>query len=200
MSKSNEMTISDGSPDPFAAAAAEAASNAPFLKFTKGKYYLLEVEVPPGTEFTVSKNDIAWGLVMFFGGKKLNEKIGRIADGFKLPEREELGDLDPAHWETDSAGKPKDPWTKQFYAPMVNVESGEPAIFVTGSKGGAAAVGGLLAQIARNPLRGNPTIALHVREYKHPQHGRLTNPVLKVIGWEMDRPTIAREMNDVIPF
>ena len=48
-------------------------------------------------------------------------------------------------------------------------------------------------------LRGNPTVALGVRSYKHEQYGRIEEPELKITGWEK-QPTIADEMSDSIPF
>jgi hypothetical protein len=91
------------------------------------------------------------GYVKFSDGKRVAQRIGRVADGYHLPSRNDLGDLDEAEWERDSSGNLKDPWSLQYYMPMEDPEDGEIAIFVTGSVGGIGAVGKLTKRSRSSP-------------------------------------------------
>jgi hypothetical protein len=182
------------------AAADEAGAQEEIMKFSKGKYLKGEVEVPAGSEFTVSIGCAAVGWTrMPINNEKVERRIGRIVDGFVAEDRKDLGDLDESKWPVDSLGKRKDPWFKQWFLPLVNEETGETAVFAGGSIGAQRAVGNVLRICGRNPHKGNPVVALGVREYKHPQYGRIASPEFTIVSWEK-QPSLAAEMNDAIPF
>jgi hypothetical protein len=183
------------------AAADEAGAQDKMLKFSKGKYFKDgEEEVPVGSEFTVLIEDAAVGWTRIpLSNEKVERRIGRLFDGYVAESREALGDLDESKWPVDSLGKPKDPWFKERFLPLVNEETGEAAVFRGGSIGAQRAVGNVLRMCGRNLHKGKPIVALGVREYKHPQYGRIASPDFKVVGWEK-QPTLAAEMNDTIPF
>jgi hypothetical protein len=174
------------------------------LKFNKGKYFVGDDEVKLGREYIAHTVQWTRGWVKFVDSIPTEKRIGRAVDGFKVPEREELGDLDKSHWEKDSAGNPRDPWSRQSYLPLVDMESGEIAVFVSGSHGGRGAIGDLCSVAAQNHHRGQPQIALSVRSYKHKVYGRIETPEFRVVGWTGS--TFAKEvsssevMDDTIPF
>jgi hypothetical protein len=129
--------------------------------------------------------------------------IGRAIDGFKVPERDELDDANESKWEKGPDGKPRDPWTRQSYLPLEDLESGDIAVFVSGSSGGRSAIGTLCGLAAKNHCRGHPHIKLGVRSYKHKLYGRIETPDFPVVGWAGDgEPVKSTEevFNDTVPF
>ena len=183
------------------------------LKFVKGKFESGDDEIPIGTEYIAHVNQIARGWVRFAEGKVVDRAIGKIADGYKPPQRTELSDNDPESWtERDANGKPRDPWVPQWYLPLISVETGEVYTFVTGSKGGIAAVANL-CRVYGNKHRDNllPIVALRTRSYKHKQYGRIETPDLPIVGWDsmtstaipvQSAPTgnTADDLNDAVPY
>ena len=106
--------------NPWLEAAAEASDDlGRLLKFVKGKFGCGDDEIPLGTEFVAHIDQIVRGWVRFEDGKVVDRSIGKVADGFKPPLREELADNDPASWtEKDANGKPRDPWVAQWFLPL----------------------------------------------------------------------------------
>jgi hypothetical protein len=185
---SNELANLHTLSDTFLQAAAETQSGAlgTLLKFSKGKYFIGDDEVT-GEERIAHVEAAMRGYVKFWDGKVAAQRVGRIADGFQMPSRDDLGDLDEEEWQRDSTGKVKDPWALQYYVPMEDPDSGDIAIFVTGSKGGISAVGKLFEMFARNARNGRnglPVVKLGVRSYRHPEFGRIETPDFFVASWD----------------
>lgn len=202
---STEIATNDLVASRFLAVASEAeAGFGKLLKFTKGHYYLGDDEVPSGHEFVAQMPSVAHGWVKFIDGKLVEQRIGKVADGFMLARREELGDTDETQWEKDSTGKPRDPWGKQWYVPLVALETGEMVVFCTGSRGGSQTVSKLCAIYGRQARNGLPIIRLNISSYKHREFGRIEIPDLAVVSWEkqhdVSAPSIADEMNDSVVF
>jgi len=173
------------------------------LKFAKGKYFIGDDEVKIGHEMLAHVESTMRGWTKFENGKVVDQRIGRISDGFRPPAREALGDRDESKWEKDSLGKPRDPWAAQFYLPLEDLDTGEVVVFVTGSKGGVAAVGKLCAVYGRNIGKGSPVIKLEVRSYRHSKFGRIETPEFVVASWENGNAGGefgAAGMSDDIPF
>src|SRR5262249_44762432 len=131
--------------------------------------------------------------------------IGKVAEGYKQPPRNDMGDLDESKWERDASGKPRDPWSEQFYLPMEDAETGDIVIFVTGSHGGKGAVRALLNVASRNLHKGTPVIRLAVGSYKHKTFGRIETPEFPVVnyiggGIIVEKASVAEELNDEVPF
>src|SRR5258708_3112653 len=115
--KNNPTTVYEA--NPWLDAAAEAASDlGKILKFSKGKYFIGEEVVPPGTEYITHVDQVARGWSKFADKKISDRRIGKLADRYVVPKREELGDLDKSKWEKASNGDPRDPWALQWYLPL----------------------------------------------------------------------------------
>jgi hypothetical protein len=112
----------------------------PMLKFIKGRYSIGDDEVATDREYVAHMGGVMKAWVRFDGGKVVDQRIGKVSDGFKWGDREELGDSDENGWERDGSGKPRDPWSKQYYLPLEDLETGDLVVFVTGSEGGRGAV------------------------------------------------------------
>jgi hypothetical protein len=138
------------------------------LKFSKGHYLVGTEEIPLGKEFVAHVEHWTRGWVKFKHGELVERRVGRVADGFVVPDRDQLGDNDSTTWETDAHGEPQDPWSQQSYLPLEDLESGEILTFVSGSMGGRQAVSRLAGRAARHlALMGLPIIKLAVESYKH---------------------------------
>jgi len=160
------------------------------LKFVKGKWEVGDDEVPIGTEYIAHIDQLAQGWIHFENGEVVGDPIVvKIADGKKLPIRDELSDNNAKKWEKDNDGRPRDPWVKQWYLPLVSVETGELHTYVTGSDGGDQAITNLCAVYGRKVQDGMlPIIALRASGYKHKKHGRIEKPELPIIGWDGTPP------------
>jgi hypothetical protein len=195
-----------------AAAAQEENANevGKLLKFSKGHFLAGTEEIPAGTKFVAHAELWVRGWVKFKGGQLVDRRVGRVADGFVVPEREALGDNDSSTWETDTHGDPQDPWSAQSYLPM-ETEDGEILTFVSGSVGGRQAVSRLCARAARQmATKGLPIISLGIESYKHPNYGRIDKPDFQIIAWTNPTPKpevvqlVAKknhdEFSDDVPF
>jgi hypothetical protein len=156
----------------------------------KGKYEIGDDEVPSGTEYIAHIDQTCRGWVKFEDSKVVGRYIGKIADGFRPQPREELSDADPKKWkEEDADGKPRDPWVKQWFVPLIGVEGNDFVTFVTGSHGGANAICNLLRVYGHRMADGFlPIIALKTSSYKHKKYGRIEEPDFPIVGWH-GRPT-----------
>ena len=175
--------------NPWLAAAAEAGSDlGKLLKFVKGKWEIGDDAVPDGTEFVAYIDQVVRGWVCFKDSKVVDRIIGKIADGFRPPPREELPDTDQSKWEKDAKGEARDPWVLQWFLPMIAVETGDFVTFVTGSRGGAAALGHLCRIYGRKTHTGMlPIVALRTRSYKHHVYGRIETPDFTIVCWDDGR-------------
>jgi hypothetical protein len=197
--------------NPYLEAAAEAGGGfGKILKFVKGEYLVGEDTVPEGTECIAYLDQLARTWIKFEDGAIVDRRIELVANGKKLPTREELGDTDKNKWETDDEGNPLDPWVKQWLLPLVKVDDQDCMVFVSGSKGGNIAIGTLCGIYGRGDRKGLlPIIALKVRSYKHPKYDKIKTPDLPIVGWHGTPPlqTVtptpddgAADPNDEIPY
>jgi hypothetical protein len=154
------------------------------MKFVKGHYNVGDDEVPAGGEYVAHVNKLLRGYVKFGGGKLIEQRLGKVAEGFQVPKREELGDTDQTTWERDANGKPRDPWALQYYLPLESSETGEVSVFVTSSRGGFGAISNLCTVFARNVKNGLPVIKLGTSSYRHRTYGRIAIPDFPVVGWD----------------
>ena len=114
--KRNESPPATRYENPWLAAAAEGGNETGrLLKFVKGEWLAGDDVLKDGTEFVAHIDQLIRGWVKFEDGKVVDRNhLGKVADGFKPPSREELGDTDPKKWaEKDADNRPRDPWSLQ---------------------------------------------------------------------------------------
>jgi hypothetical protein len=176
----------------------------PLLRFKKGKYLVGDDEVALGREYIAYPLDWTRGWVKWQQGGIVAERLGRVADGFLPPERDELGDNDKSTWEDGN-----DPWALQNMLPLEDAETGEFLVFVSSSFGGKLAVEKLCNRVARDLKagrdRGLPTIGLAVSQFSTKGFGEVQRPDFVIVGWEHDKqeqvlPPTDNALNDSIPF
>jgi len=174
------------------------------LKFVKGKYKVMDDEVPLGTEFIAHAPQLTFSWVKFVGNKVVDRRLGRAADRFVPPEREELGDNDQSKWEIRD-GELKDPWSFQHLLPLENPETGELLVFTTSSIGGQISTEELVRvyaqRLRRKGSRALPIVRLAVTQMKTKKFGDVARPHFEVTGWEDTTTTPAvspmRTVNDI---
>jgi hypothetical protein len=189
--------------------AQEDAGFAKLLKFKKGKYWIGDNEVRPGTSFVAHASQWTKCWIKFAGGQVVERRQGKVADGFKPPKREELGDNDQALWSSGLDGKPQDPWSLQDLLPFENLETGELVIFTTASVGGRIGVSELCiawARRAKKDGKGQPIIALAVTDMPTKAYGDVPRPLFEITGWDevvANEPEVAKvvkDFDDPLPF
>src|SRR5262249_43530940 len=149
------------------------------LKFKKGRYFVMDDEVRIGTEFIAHASQLTLGWIKFMGNKVIERQMGRAADRFAPPERDELGDLDDSRWEYKD-GKAVDPWVFQHLLPLENTETGEVYVFTTASIGGRIAAEQVVQAYAKRlrhtGSRSLPIIQLAVGQMKSKKFGDVARP------------------------
>ena len=204
--------------DNILAAAEEDAGFEKLLKFIKGKYYVgpkeSRTETPLGSQFIAHASQWTKCWNKFADGKVSDRRMGKVAEGYVPPEREELGDTDQSKWEIVDS-KRRDPWSLHYILPMEEMERGEVFIFTTPSIGGHIAVSDLCkayAKRAKKGLRGLPIVRLGATDMPTKAYGIVPRPDFIIEGWDdasggggVDEmkiidATSRGDMDDEIPF
>jgi len=151
--------------------------------WTKGKE---GTEVEKGTALAALSTTAA--LVKWANGKPIEYRMRQ--PGGRLPEREELGDLDECQWEVGPDGNPKDPWQNTRFVYLVDPTTAEAYTFSTSSWGGRQAVADLADQIQRMRCGrpgAVPIVELDVAPMPT-KFGIKSKPFFKVIDWHGGEP------------
>jgi hypothetical protein len=119
----------------------------------------------------------------------VDQHLGYYAQGFKPPERHQLGDVDQSQWEMSSGGRVRDPWSFGSHLPFIDPQTGTLYIFSTQSKGGIAAIGSLFDAFGDHLLQHPGTKELPLLElssdgYDHQEHGWTDVPQFDIVGWQ----------------
>jgi hypothetical protein len=172
--------------DPFLEFANEGGGQfGKLIKYAKGKFLQGNKEIPLETEYHGLVYEMARGWVLFQDRRLVEHRLGLIRNGAKFAPRETLGLTDQRHWEHDHKGKPRDPFQKQCYLPLIHLESQELFCFVTGSEGGFSAIRNLARAYA--PYKATsmiPVVSLATDTYPHADYGTVHVPVLKIERWD----------------
>lgn len=184
------------------------------IRFKEGRYVTPddEQEVPEGAEFILLADDTLVGWIKFNGtGEAPDRHMGLFFDGFVMPPRESLGDLDQKAWEIGLDNEPADPWLHQQMIVLQNTETQELFTFSTSSKTGRRAVGNLLRHYTRmRKTRPDelPVVRLGTGGFEHKDKrvGFVDVPVFVVVGRaprdSAARPdtSLAADLDDEIKF
>jgi hypothetical protein len=152
------------------------------------------------------------GWIKFPGNDLPPERVmGLLYDGFQMPARDELGDLDETQWPAGlSNASPQDPGKHQIALPLMNAATEELLVFTTLNDTGRRSVGRLLQHYERM-LRLNrdelPLVRLKVGDFNHrdPRVGWVSTPQFAIVG-RTKRDAVAKpatradDLDDCIPF
>jgi hypothetical protein len=185
------------------------------IKFSKdGKFFTPddEGEISEDKDFIALCDETLVGFAKFNGpGEPPDRVMGLLYDGFVMPERKTLGDLDETQWETGLNGQPADPWQHHMYLVLQQADTKELFTFVAPSETGRRAVGNLLRhynRLRRSDATEVPVVRLRTGGFKHKDDrvGWVPTPVFVVFG-KTPRDSAAKSdtstgsvLNDNIPF
>ena len=185
------------------------------IKFSKSGDFLLpdtEETVDPDEDFVALCDETLIGWIRFRGdGEPPDRHAGLLYEGFTLPPREALGDLDPATWQIGLSGLPEDPWKHQHMLVLQRPATHELFTFATASNTGRRAVGNLLRHY--NRLRTShpdtyPVVRLKPSGFNHKDEriGWVATPGFVVVGRApkasaaIPDTSLKTDLNDEIPF
>ena len=183
------------------------------IKFSKdGKFVFADTDeaITPATEFVALVGETLVGWIKFFhdGETPPERHQGLLFDGFEMPPRQTLGELDHSEWPEGLSGKPEDPWKHQMCLVLQRIDTQELATFVTTNITGRNAVGSLIRHYKRlqktNPGE-QPLVRLQAGGFNHrdPRVGWVPVPQFSIVGHvpqgSAAKPDIASDLNDEIP-
>jgi hypothetical protein len=185
------------------------------VKFSKdGEFVITDDDSVIGdeTDFIALVDQTLVGWIKFNGeGEPPDRHMGLLYEGFRMPEREDLGDLDQADWQTGLDGRPGDPWQHQIYLVLQRCDTQELFTFVTSSITGRRAIGTLLRhydRMRKAAAEMYPLVRLKIGGFQHKDDrvGWVKVPVLAVVGKTPKdgaaKPdsSLSADMNDALPF
>jgi hypothetical protein len=205
--------------DPFAALAAslvQPGMDGTPIKFSKGKWLAgrgNDEYSADGKMLVADLENLMIGWRQWRDKRIVDQVVGMVADHFKPPQRNDLGDLDESQWERDTSGNPVDPWQLGFFMRLVDEEGDEAFAWSATSNGARRAVGKLVDAFAKrrrkHPNACKPLVKLSTDFYRHQSYGRVDVPLLEIIEWRSSdsAPNLPAPdgsgdaaMNDDIPF
>jgi hypothetical protein len=185
------------------------------VKFGKdGKFVTADDDEPidESAEFVALCDETLIGWIRFHrDGETPPDRVqGLLYDGFVMPPRETLGDMDQTQWVNGLSGKPEDPWKHQMCLVLQHTETRELFTYVTTSDTGRRAVGNLLRHYDRMRRSGTdevPVVRLKVGGFNHRDDriGWVPTPVFAVVGRAprdsaaTPDTSTAADLNDGIP-
>jgi hypothetical protein len=143
-------------------------------------------DVEEGTTLAALNTVAAW--VKWSAGKPVEYRMRK--PGERLPDRDELGDLDESAWDWGPDGNPKDPWQNTRFVYFVDPTTAEAYTFSTSSWGGRQAVNDLAEQIQRMRFGkpgASPLVELHAAPMTT-KFGKKSKPFFKVVDWHGGEP------------
>jgi hypothetical protein len=184
------------------------------MKFSKeGTFVTADDDEPilEGGEFVALCDQTLVGWLKFNNDAPPDRVMGLLYDGFNMPRREELGNLNKDGWPAGLSGAPEDPWRHHIYLVLQNGDSGELFTFATSSMTGRRAVGNLLRhydRMRRTHPNELPVVRLKTGGFNHRDEriGWVSTPVFAVCGRapqdSVAKPntSLSADMNDAVPF
>jgi hypothetical protein len=189
------------------------------IKFSKnGEFVFADTDetVSPDADFIALCDEVLCGWIRFFpetDGVRPppDRKMGLLYDGFVMPPRESLGDLNPADWAIGLSGAPEDPFQHQICLVLQTPGTHELFTFATTSKTGRRAIGNLLRHYDRMRKKDAdhyPIVRLKSSGFNHrdPRIGFVPTPLLAVVGKAPKASAAvpdtapAADFNDEIPY
>jgi hypothetical protein len=185
------------------------------VKFSKdGKFVVSETdeEIGPDEDFVALCDETLTGWIRFNGeGEQPTRAQGLLYNGFIMPSRASLGDLDERQWAAGLSGAPEDPWHHQICLVLQSPRTQALYTFVTMNVTGRNGVGKLLNhfnRLRRNDPNSYPVVRLKPSGYmsKKKGVGWVHTPSFQIIGRAPKNSAVvpdthpAADMGDQIPF
>ena len=159
-------------------------------------------------EFAALCDQTLVGWLKFNEEGEAPERIqGLLYDGFRMPVRRELGDLDKTKWPEGLDGRRSDPWLHQISIVLQRLDTGELFTFSTTTSTGRRACGTLLRHYDRLRRDGALPIVRLTSGHSNTREsgiGMVSVPVFCVVGKtgqdRVAKPTPVEALDDEIPF
>ena len=160
------------------------------LRFVKGKWLTgredASEEVGATQTFCFDVRSYAHGWIKWQKQKPVHKIIGRPIDGFRLPSRTELGDLDENAWPQGRKG-PEDPWQRvaQISVREADFENCPPLVFSSPSVGARIGLGHFLKAYAAGAKDhpGLMPVVLLKSVDRDTEYGRMPTPKFEIVDW-----------------
>jgi hypothetical protein len=163
----------------------ETSSSDPKLLYKKRVWYLRGDVVPMGREFIAYPMDAMRGLAKWEDDHVVDQRVGRIADKFKINRDDLPADED---------------WKPQYVLPLEDPETGEVILFVSCSTGGKIGVERLIKATARAVKKRTgeitPLIRLSTGTFPSTDFGTIDCPDFEIVP----RESLKTEMSHEVPF
>ena len=206
IAKRNTTDVSTQTQNPFTAYG-EAATHrnivGELLKFSKGDWMAGQdnADVPIGTQFVANMDELLIGWIRWADNKPTDHIMGKVAEGYQPPRRNELGDMVESEWEVGDDGRARDPWQLSNYLLLKDFQEGDLYTFTTGSKGGRDAIGDLCKEYGKVMAQHAdeyPVVAIGSDSYPHPNKsfGRIKIPTFEIVGW-IGKATFEADLGEV---
>lgn len=185
------------------------------IKFSKeGRFVVAETgdELSADDDFVALCDETLCGWIKFGpDGAPPERQQGLLYDGFVMPPRATLGDLDETEWPAGLSGAPTDPWQHQICLVLQSPVTQELFTFATSSQTGRRAVGNLLRhydRMRRTDTDSYPVVRLKPSGFNHRDErvGWVHVPGFAVVGRTpknsatVPQTSPAADLNDEIPF
>jgi hypothetical protein len=176
-----------------------------------------DVEVPDGTEFIAHLHESARGFIKFNPDGPPDYQMVRIDQNAEVPDRNELGDLDPTKWPLGPSGEKTDPWKEQYAIPMARNDPGSE-LYVYVARGVVAmnSVRALLGRWRSHPKRREglvPVVRVKNGTYFNKRfNADRPKPELEIVGWvtktgatppqvkQIEKTSLSEDLNDSLNF
>lgn len=185
------------------------------VKFSKdGQFVISETgdAIDPNADFVAMADETLIGWIRFNGQDAPPDRHqGLLYDGFVMPDRKTLGDLDPTKWELGLSGQPADPWQHQICLVLQHRATLELFTFTTSSTTGRRAIGNLLRhydRMRRSDADNYPVVRLKPGGFNHRDEriGWVPVPTFAAVGKApkasaaVPDTSVDADMNDSLPF
>lgn len=188
--------------DPYAAygEATSSDANKLFIGFKNGEYFYGQDkdEIPLGTKLIANMAGLRIGFRRWENQRPVEEVMGLLLDGFRLPARAELGFLDKSTWEIQDDGTPRDPWQLTNELSFRGLNSEDKFVYSASSKSAIGAIGALCkayGELYRQKPGQAPVVELGRDSYVHKKHGKTYVPQFKLVSW-IKEPVAAAPVDD----
>jgi hypothetical protein len=185
------------------------------VKFSKeGKFIVSETEqeISPDDDFVALCDETLIGWIKFSDDDAPPERHqGLLYQGFVMPKRDALGDMDQRKWPEGLSGQPEDPWRHQVCLVLQDPKTSGLFTFVTSSLTGRRACGNLLRhfdRLRRSNPDNYPIVRLKPSGFNHKDErvGWVHTPSFVVVGLTtknfvmLPDTSPAADLNDQIPY
>ena len=127
------------------------------------------------------------GLVKWQGGAIVDAKMGLVREGFMMPHRYSLGDLDEDQWEKGPDGEVRDPWTQSYLVQLIELSPPHGTLTFSGGSYGAKLACQDICKVysEQGPAQPDiyPVVELGTKSRASKSYGKIVGPWFDVVGW-----------------